>query len=110
MFTGDIPFELSKMKDLQFLDLASNNFSGMIPTSLVNLEAMSHIPAGNGSLSDVVYYGLSLSNVVVYYGLSFSGGMRFGPNEFIHMSTLYNDSLLAGNPALCAGNSGEKKG
>ena len=93
MFTGDIPFELSKMKDLQFLDLASNNFSGMIPTSLVNLEAMSHIPAGNGSLSDVVYYGLSLSNVVVYYGLSFSGGMRFGPNEFIHMSTLYNDSL-----------------
>ncbi|XP_022682423.1 leucine-rich repeat receptor protein kinase EMS1 [Setaria italica] len=84
------------MKDLQYLDLASNNFSGTIPRSLVHLKAMSHMPADNDSLSNVVYYGWSL------WG-SRSGSMVFvqdGPFNFVlfspdfsHIVMFYTDNL-----------------
>jgi hypothetical protein len=48
---------------------------------------MAHFP-------DIVYYGLSFTNVYIYfvYDPSDDSGM-FGPDEFIHTRMSYNDSL-----------------
>ncbi|XP_072963471.1 receptor-like protein EIX2 [Typha angustifolia] len=40
MFSGHIPIKLSKLDQLQVLDLAHNNLSGIIDPSLVNFKAM----------------------------------------------------------------------
>jgi len=47
------------MKQLQYLDLACNNISGIIPESLAELIAMAVPPQEDGPLLDMVDYGLS---------------------------------------------------
>uniref|UniRef100_A0A0E0MYZ6 non-specific serine/threonine protein kinase n=1 Tax=Oryza rufipogon TaxID=4529 RepID=A0A0E0MYZ6_ORYRU len=41
MFSGQIPSEITELEDLQYLDLAKNNISGIIPQSLATLKGMS---------------------------------------------------------------------
>ncbi|EAZ03797.1 hypothetical protein OsI_25926 [Oryza sativa Indica Group] len=97
MFTGEIPPQLTKMKELQYLDLAYNSFSGAIPWSLVNLTAMSHRPADNDSLSYIVYYGWSLSTsnvgVIMLANLGPYNFEESGP-DFSHITSATNESLL----------------
>ncbi|KAK1642955.1 hypothetical protein QYE76_060760 [Lolium multiflorum] len=54
MFSGGIPDKLLGMKGLQYLDIASNNISGNIPSSLGNLVAMAHTPDEEGALFKIV--------------------------------------------------------
>jgi hypothetical protein len=39
-FSGHIPIELLSLSDLRILDLANNTFSGVMPQSIANLEAL----------------------------------------------------------------------
>ncbi|XP_025801224.1 receptor-like protein EIX2 [Panicum hallii] len=54
-FYGHIPSELAMSKELQFLDLAYNKFSGSIPHSIVNLSAM----ARNSGYSEILYRSIA---------------------------------------------------
>ncbi|VAH99411.1 receptor-like protein EIX1 [Triticum dicoccoides] len=73
MFTGQIPVEIGKIRELQFLDLAHNNFSGSVPDSLVNLSAMAHTSGD----SDVLYTVISNRQVFHVYN-SYDGYISFG--------------------------------
>uniref|UniRef100_A0A8R7UKU8 Uncharacterized protein n=1 Tax=Triticum urartu TaxID=4572 RepID=A0A8R7UKU8_TRIUA len=61
MLTGGIPDELTKMKGLQYLDIANNNISGKIPLSLGNLIAMAHSPNKQGALFKTVNFFVVVS-------------------------------------------------
>ncbi|KAM0921624.1 hypothetical protein ACQ4PT_006600 [Festuca glaucescens] len=54
MFSGQIPVEIGMIQELQFLDLAHNNFSGIMPDSLVNMNAMARISGYSDVLDQVV--------------------------------------------------------
>lgn len=62
LFSGHIPQQLGKMKKLQYLDLASNSMSGTIPQTLGDLAAMAISPQDDGSLADIVDFGMSSGN------------------------------------------------
>lgn len=67
MFYGHIPVELTNLVNLQYLDLASNNLSGIIPKSIVKWKAMTL----TGDKDDDEYEG------------ALSWGMSFDSNEMI---------------------------
>jgi hypothetical protein len=69
MFCGHIPVELVNLINLQYLDLAYNNLSGIIPKSIVKWKGM--------TLADDEYEDLLAT------------GMSFGINEMME----YNDNF-----------------
>ncbi|XP_023747553.1 probable inactive leucine-rich repeat receptor-like protein kinase At3g03770 [Lactuca sativa] len=58
-FHGDIPFELSYLKNLQTLVLDHNNFSGSIPDWLGNLSSLRVLSFKNNSLNGSLPFSLS---------------------------------------------------
>jgi len=74
MFCGHIPVELANLINLQYLDLACNNFSGIIPKSIVNWKGMTQTVTGDNDDEDED---------------PLASGMSFGINEMMD----YNDNF-----------------
>ena len=74
MFCGHIPVELANLINLQYFDLACNNFSGIIPKSIVNWKGMTQTVTGDNDDE---------------YEDPLASGMSFGINEMMD----YNDNF-----------------
>ncbi|CAM0947864.1 unnamed protein product [Alopecurus aequalis] len=61
MFYGHIPSELTKLVDLQYLDLANNNISGIIPRSILNYKSMRETRDNSHNLRYAFTYTFSLN-------------------------------------------------
>jgi len=57
MFCGHISVELANLINLQYLDLACNNFSGIIPKFIVNWKGMTQTETGEDPLATAMAFG-----------------------------------------------------
>ncbi|XP_044952103.1 receptor-like protein EIX2 [Hordeum vulgare subsp. vulgare] len=92
MFHGQIPVELTKLVDLQYLDLAYNNLSGSVPRSIVNCTGMTQ-RRDNDDLRDAFSAGVySAGNYLVDYTENLTvltkGQERLYTGEIIYMVNL----------------------
>ena len=50
-FTGEVPTNLGKMKDLKTLNAAVNNLHGTVPSEIGNLDALENLELGKSKIN-----------------------------------------------------------
>ncbi|XP_027152326.1 receptor-like protein EIX2 [Coffea eugenioides] len=87
-FTGTIPKDLCKSKNLSFLDLSNNLLSGRVPLCLGNLQDLRILNLANNSLSGQI--PSSLGNLWQLYTLHLNGNKFVGklPTSMQHLRNL----------------------
>lgn len=67
----DLPEELSKLMNLQTLDISNNKFSGSLPIWIKNIASLNHFAASHNNLSGSILDFASLSKLM-YLDLSYN--------------------------------------
>jgi Leucine-rich repeat (LRR) protein len=93
MFYGHIPVELTKLVNLQYLDLAYNNISGSIPRSIVNCTGMTQTRDNSDDLryaltSELLYGENELVDYTTNFTVLTKGQERLYTGEIIYMVNL----------------------
>ncbi|KAK9664993.1 hypothetical protein RND81_14G082600 [Saponaria officinalis] len=92
-FTGAIPSEFGKLKNLDLLNLGSNRLTGMIPSSLGNITRLSTLYLDENQLQGSIPSSLSaceyMLDVILYDNHltgALPGGLFSGPAKFIFLN------------------------
>lgn len=98
-FTGNIPYEITKLSGLVVLNLSRNHITGQIPEGMSNLHQLSSLDLSSNRLSGTIPSSLS--------SLSFLGSLNLSNNNLLgaipytgHMTT-FDAPAFTGNPGLC---------
>ncbi|XP_030533336.1 protein STRUBBELIG-RECEPTOR FAMILY 8 isoform X3 [Rhodamnia argentea] len=96
--SGNLPYSISSMVNLNYMDLSYNNFSGDLPTSFSSLTNLSFLYVQNNQLTGslIVLVGLPLTTLNVANN-HFSGWI---PKELSSLQTfIYDGNSFANGPA-----------
>ncbi|KAJ1267503.1 hypothetical protein BS78_07G061800 [Paspalum vaginatum] len=97
--SGNIPSELGNLTNLVSLDLYSNNFTGPIPDSLGNLLTLRFLRLNNNRLSGPI--PISLTNISTLQVLDMSNNNLSGEVPSTGSFSLFNATSFVNNPNLC---------
>ncbi|XP_020081964.1 somatic embryogenesis receptor kinase 2-like [Ananas comosus] len=97
--SGIIPSELGNLTNLVSLDLYLNNFTGEIPDSLGNLSKLRFLRLNNNSLSGPI--PKSLTNISALQVLDLSNNNLSGEVPSTGSFSLFTPISFANNPLLC---------
>ncbi|XP_020580995.1 LRR receptor kinase BAK1 [Phalaenopsis equestris] len=97
--SGSIPPELGNLTNLVSLDLYLNNFTGGIPDSLGNLSKLRFLRLNNNSLTGTI--PTSLTNINALQVLDLSNNNLSGPVPSTGSFSLFTPISFANNPLLC---------
>uniref|UniRef100_A0A453RVA4 Protein kinase domain-containing protein n=2 Tax=Aegilops tauschii subsp. strangulata TaxID=200361 RepID=A0A453RVA4_AEGTS len=97
--TGTIPSELGNLTNLISLDLYLNNFTGPIPDSLGNLLKLRFLRLNNNSLSGTI--PKSLTAITALQVLDLSNNKLSGEVPSTGSFSLFTPISFGNNPALC---------
>ncbi|XP_062222976.1 LRR receptor kinase SERK2-like [Phragmites australis] len=97
--SGTIPPELGNLTNLVSLDLYMNNFSGNVPDSLGNLLKLRFLRLNNNSLSGQI--PISLTNISTLQVLDLSNNNLSGAVPSTGSFSLFTPISFANNPLLC---------
>ncbi|KAK9111116.1 hypothetical protein Scep_018635 [Stephania cephalantha] len=97
--SGTIPSDLGNLTSLVSLDLYLNNFSGPIPDSLGKLNKLRFLRLNNNSLTGSI--PMSLTNVTALQVLDLSNNRLSGPVPDNGSFSLFTPISFANNLALC---------
>nr|WGU25539.1 somatic embryogenesis receptor-like protein kinase 2 [Lilium davidii var. unicolor] len=97
--SGFIPNELGNLTNLVSLDLYLNNFSGPIPGSLGNLSKLRFLRLNNNTLSGSIPQ--SLTNISALQVLDLSNNNLSGEVPSTGSFSLFTPISFANNPLLC---------
>ncbi|KAK8952697.1 Somatic embryogenesis receptor kinase 1 [Platanthera guangdongensis] len=97
--SGTILPELGNLTSLVSLDLYQNNFSGVIPASLGNISKLRFLRLNNNSLTGAI--PMSLTNINALQVLDLSSNNLSGPVPSTGSFSLFTPISFANNPLLC---------
>ncbi|KAJ8461686.1 hypothetical protein OPV22_034612 [Ensete ventricosum] len=97
--SGTIPVELGNLTNLVSLDLYLNNFTGVIPETLGNLAQLRFLRLNNNSLSGQIPQSLTSINSLQVLDLSNNNLSREVPST--GSFSLFTPISFANNPLLC---------
>ncbi|XP_020104545.1 somatic embryogenesis receptor kinase 1-like [Ananas comosus] len=97
--SGSIPYELGNLTNLVSLDLYMNKFSGPIPPTLGNLMNLRFLRLNNNSLSGQIPQ--SLTNITTLQVLDLSNNNLSGPVPSTGSFLLFTPISFQNNPNLC---------
>ncbi|CAL8150886.1 unnamed protein product [Prunus armeniaca] len=97
--SGDIPTEIGQLQLLQELYLDSNNFSGIIPDQISNLKNLEVLNLSMNLLSGIIPSSLASLNFLREFNTSYNN--LEGPIPIGTQLQSFNASAFEGNPKLC---------
>nr|CBV98085.1 somatic embryogenesis receptor like kinase [Cyrtochilum loxense] len=97
--SGSIPLELGNLTNLVSLDLYLNNFTAGIPDSLGNLLKLRFLRLNNNSLTGAI--PTSLTNINALQVLDLSNNNLSGPVPSTGSFSLFTPISFSNNPFLC---------
>ncbi|XP_039146196.1 LRR receptor kinase BAK1 [Dioscorea cayenensis subsp. rotundata] len=97
--TGTIPIELGNLTNLVSLDLYLNNFTSVIPDTLGNLSKLRFLRLNNNTLTGQI--PKSLTNITTLQVLDLSNNKLSGEVPSSGSFSLFTPISFANNPQLC---------
>ncbi|KAL4200517.1 hypothetical protein AMTRI_Chr02g211610 [Amborella trichopoda] len=100
IFSGNIPPDIGLLQSLHNLSLAGNNFSGSIPESISGLTSVQSIDLSQNSLTGAIPKGITRLKNLVFLNLSCNGFIESIPSGFGLLTRLalldLHQNLLSG--------------
>lgn len=98
VLSGPIPYDLDRLKGLQYLNISYNEFTGPIPISVGNLTSLESLDLSHNFLSGQIPVELGNLSLLMDFNLSYNAFSGFIPQ--IMKLAKFHDAFL-GNPGLC---------
>jgi len=98
-FTGVIPPEIGRLKELLSLNLSFNEFHGDIPQSICNLTNLQVLDLANNHLTGTIPSSLNNLHFLSEFNVSFND--LEGPVPTTGQLSTFTNSSFDGNPMLC---------
>ncbi|KAM3240130.1 hypothetical protein ACQJBY_053676 [Aegilops geniculata] len=99
-FTGVIPEEIGKLKGLISLNLSSNRLSGEMPEQICNLTNLQVLDLSGNQLTGTI--PAALKNLHFLSRFNVSNNDLEGPIPNVGQFSTFPDSSFGGNPKLCS--------